>query len=457
MTSSQQSAAEKAKSKTRSIIRDSGIEDWIRKNHTLSYLKLKFELETLMERRFEHEFLNLEILKEIDDLHTEEYFLRQKLIRLESKNSKKNTFFDGYYSDTVSGTIEDITKLSKFIFRLGLSLFQIITIYALISMLIEGITGTKFVSVIISIFFGCSLTYFSSKVFQSYASFYWSEKRNGIKNNGKSSLIFSCLSLIIVTLESLMGAYGINYLIATGRPEASLFVPIKYFLFFPPILFSVINISYSFMEEVAQHEKIKHSTSIVELQSRVESTPRLIGYLEKRIDHNEREIKTCREEYTRILNDANGLFTDLSSKSNSIELLHNLDDEHSTIRINFNGIDVNSLSKLKEIELPTVIGSNDDPLKQIGQVIKSLIPSNIHTKEELYSELTTYQAADILNVSHQYIISLIENGEIPSKGNGSQRKISYDNLLAYKKESDKKSLHALTELASEAQELDMGY
>lgn len=457
MTLSQKSAAEKAKNKTRSIIRDSGIEDWIRKNHTLSYLKLKFELETLMERRFEYEFLNSEILKEIDGLHTEEYFLREKLIRLESKNSKKNTFFGGYYRDIASDIIENITKLSKFIFRLGLSLFPIITIYTLISSLIEDLTGTKVVSVIISIFFGCSLTYFSSKVVQSYSSFYWSEKRNGVKNNDKSLVVFSCLSLILVTLESLMGAYGINYLIATGRPEASLFVPIKYFLFFPPILFSVINISYSFMEEVAQHEKNKHSTSIVELQSRIESTPKLIGYLENRIDRNEREIKFCREEYTRILNDANGLFADLSSKSNSIELLHNLDDEHSTIRINFNGMDINSISKLTEVELPTVIESNDDPLKQIGQVIKNLIPGKIHTKEDLHSELTIYQAADILNVSHQYIIRLIENGEIPSKGSGSQRKISYDSLLTYKKESDRKSLHALTELTSEAQELDMGY
>jgi hypothetical protein len=379
MTSSQQSAAEKAKNKTRSIIKDSGIEDWIRKNRTLSYLKLKFELEVLMERTFEYEFKNSEILREIDSLSTEEYFLLEKLVHLKSKNPKEKI-----YSDRVSNILEGITKLSKFVFRLGLSLFPIITIYTLISSLIEDLTGTKVVSVIISIFFGCSLTYFSSKVIQSYSSFYWSEKRNGVKNN-KSLLLFSCLSLLIVVLESLMGAYGVHYLIAIGRLQANLVLPINYF--FPPILFSVINISYSFMEEMAQHEKTKHSTSIAELQSRVESTPKLIRYLENRIDHNEREIKICREEYARILNDANGLFADLNSKSNSIELLHDLDDEHLTIRLNFNGMDINSLSKLTKVGLPTAIESNDDPLKQIGQVIKNRIPGKIHTKEELHSEI----------------------------------------------------------------------
>jgi excisionase family DNA binding protein len=456
MTSSQQSAAEKAKNKTRSIIRDSGIEDWIKNNHTISYLKLKFELEILMERTFECEFLNSEILEEIDNLYAEDYFLREKLIRLESENPRKNTFLRGYYGDVFLDIIESIAKLSKFIFRLGLSLFQIITIYTLISLPIEYMAGTKVASIMISIFFGCSLTYFSSKVVQSYSSFYWSEKRNGVKNS-KSLLVFSCLSLIIVTLESLIGAYGVSYLIATGRPELSLFVPIKEFLFFPPILFSIINISYSFIEEMVQHEKIKQSTSILEIECKIRSTPELIRHLENRIDSNKHAIEIYQKKYDKILNDANGLFADLSSKSNSIELLHNLDDEHLTISVNLNGMDINSLSKLTEVELPIVIESNDDPLKQIGQAIKNLIPAKIHTKGELHSELTTYQAADILNVSHQYIIRLIENGEIQSKESGSQRKISRDNLLAYKKESDRRSFQALAELANEAQELDMGY
>jgi excisionase family DNA binding protein len=452
MTSSQQSAAEKAKSKTRSIIRDSGIEGWIKNNHAISYLKLKFELEILMERTFECEFLNSEILKEIDDQFKERKFLHEELARLRSKDYRENTIFNGRYSNPISIIIESITKSSKFVFRLGLSLFPIITIYTLIFLPIEGMTGTKFISVIISIFTGCSLTNLISNVVRSYSLFYLSKKRNRVKNGSKSPLLFSFLFLIIIVLESLMGAYGVSYLIATGRPEASLFLPIKYFLFFPPVLFSIINISSSFMEGIALHEKIKHNTSIVELQSRIESTSELIRYLESRISQNEHEIEISKKECARILNDANGLFADFSSKSNSIELLHDLDDEHLTIRLNFNEMDTNSLS-----ELPAVIESNDDPSKKIGQIIKNFIPGKIHVKEDLHSELTIYQAADILNVSHQYIIRLIENGEIQSKESGSQRKISRDNLLAYKQESDRRSFQALAELANEVQELDTGY
>ncbi len=76
---------------------------------------------------------------------------------------------------------------------------------------------------------------------------------------------------------------------------------------------------------------------------------------------------------------------------------------------------------------------------------------------ELHSKLTVYESADILNVSIPYVINLIENVKIPSQREGTQYYIDLNDLMAYKQESDAESRYALTELAREAQELDMGY
>jgi excisionase family DNA binding protein len=79
----------------------------------------------------------------------------------------------------------------------------------------------------------------------------------------------------------------------------------------------------------------------------------------------------------------------------------------------------------------------------------SLIPSE--------SELSTQQAADMLNVSRPHIVKLLEQGIIPFKKAGSHRRILLEDLLNYagqQKETRRKSLKFLAE---QAQELNLGY
>nr|WP_244505265.1 excisionase family DNA-binding protein [Rhizobium sp. LCM 4573] len=61
--------------------------------------------------------------------------------------------------------------------------------------------------------------------------------------------------------------------------------------------------------------------------------------------------------------------------------------------------------------------------------------------------LTTQQAADILNVSRPYLISLLEKGEIEHTLAGRHRRINADRLFAYKKARDEKRSEALSALA----------
>lgn len=75
----------------------------------------------------------------------------------------------------------------------------------------------------------------------------------------------------------------------------------------------------------------------------------------------------------------------------------------------------------------------------------------------IHKELTTQEAANILNVSRPYLVKLIEAGEIRFHKNGVRRKVLFKDLMEYKQKRDQESMTLLDELTAEAQELGMGY
>jgi excisionase family DNA binding protein len=71
------------------------------------------------------------------------------------------------------------------------------------------------------------------------------------------------------------------------------------------------------------------------------------------------------------------------------------------------------------------------------------------------AELTTQQAADVLNVSRPYLIGLLESRQIPFRKVGRHRRITFEALMEYKRQDDLKRRAAADDLADLSQELGL--
>lgn len=70
------------------------------------------------------------------------------------------------------------------------------------------------------------------------------------------------------------------------------------------------------------------------------------------------------------------------------------------------------------------------------------------------ADLSTQQAAEMLNVSRPFLVKLLETREIPHHKIGTHRRIRAEDLLAYKQRRDKTRTTARTRLARLTQEIE---
>lgn len=67
-------------------------------------------------------------------------------------------------------------------------------------------------------------------------------------------------------------------------------------------------------------------------------------------------------------------------------------------------------------------------------------------------ELTTQDAADLLSVSRQYLVRLVESGTIPCAKTGAHRRLRVQDVLAYQRRRDRERKRSLDKLAQLSQD-----
>ena len=87
------------------------------------------------------------------------------------------------------------------------------------------------------------------------------------------------------------------------------------------------------------------------------------------------------------------------------------------------------------------------------RILEEMARGNAVTIIPVHAELTTQEAADMLNISRPSLIQLLDEGKIEYRRVGTHRRVRFEALMRYKRQADEERRAVLKELAAYDQEL----
>lgn len=96
-------------------------------------------------------------------------------------------------------------------------------------------------------------------------------------------------------------------------------------------------------------------------------------------------------------------------------------------------------------------------LQMLLDILSEMARGNAISLMPIHHELSTQEAANLLNVSRPHLVSLLEKGDLPFRKVGSHRRVQAKDVLEYKTKIDQLRLATLNELTAFSQEQGMGY
>ena len=122
------------------------------------------------------------------------------------------------------------------------------------------------------------------------------------------------------------------------------------------------------------------------------------------------------------------------------------------------------LALRKQTTEPLQLRMLDDPTEATVRIPASAVQMLVRILEEMAlgntvaltpikAELTTQEAADMLNISRPSLIQLLDEGKIDFRKVGTHRRVRFEGLMKYKRQVDADRRAVLKELAAYDQEL----
>jgi len=105
--------------------------------------------------------------------------------------------------------------------------------------------------------------------------------------------------------------------------------------------------------------------------------------------------------------------------------------------------------KVSTFDLPPLVA------RFLTGILKETAAGHAVALVPIEEEITTEQAAKLLNVSRPYLVGMIEKGVLPARLVGNQRRLPLKDVLAYKAANRAKRRETLRELAAFDQELGL--